>query len=206
MKGIVVASVLALLPVSAWAAGPAGSVEGQLGERALKKTIQLVYVEKVDGDEATKPLENMVMNQRNNTYLPHVMPVTAGTKVAFHTEDPELHNIYAKADDKVIFNTALPAGAPAFYRTFDKPGIIALTCNIHSEMSAFIVVLQNKYAALPDAETGKWKIEGLAPGSYTVKIWGEKLDDALKAKSFPVTVKAGASTTLEISSKVSLNP
>src|SRR4051812_31136954 len=132
-------------------AGPAplpGSVNGTLHERALMKSVQVIYLERVDGDAATAPIEGATMNQKGNTYLPHVLPVTVGTKVAFQTMDPELHNIYAKAGEDVLFNTALPSGAPVWNKVMKNAGVVALTCNIHSEMSAFIVVLQNRFFTL----------------------------------------------------------
>ena len=199
MKRVALATLFLLLGAPVHAAQPAtGSLGGTLHERALLKNLQAVYLEKVDGDAATAPIEGAAMNQKNNTYVPHLLPIVAGTKVAFQTMDPELHNIYAKAGTDVLFNTAMASGAPVLNRTFKTPGVIALTCNIHSEMSAFILVLQNRFFALPDAKTGAWKIEGIPAGHYTVRVWGEKLDDPLLKHSFPVTITPGATTTLEI--------
>ncbi len=198
MKRVALASLFILLSIPAHAASPGGAVEGTLHERALLKTLQLVYLEKVDADEATQPTDGATMNQKSNIYVPHVLPIVAGTRVAFQTMDPELHNIYAKAGESVLFNTALPAGAPLYNKAFKTPGIVALTCNIHSEMSAFIVVLQNRHFAQPDPKTGAWKIDGIPPGRYTVKVWGEKLDDALLKHEFPITITPGATTPLDI--------
>src|SRR5208282_5978732 len=99
----------------------------------------------------------------------HILPVVAGSKVSFLTEDPELHNIYAKAGETVLFNAALPPKSPANLKTFHEVGVVSLTCNIHSEMSAFVVVLQNKFFAQPDPTTGAWKIEGLPAGTYSLR-------------------------------------
>ncbi len=186
---------LALLAAPIALADAGGSVvQGSLGPDVVDR-VQLVYVEHVDGTFAPKPA---VMNQHDNTYLPHVLPVLVGTTVEFHSQDKELHNIFARgADHHVMFNDAvLPR--MKIQKVFPKLGVVKLTCNIHKTMLAFIPVLQNPYWVQPE-KSGQWKIEGLPPGQYQVRIWGEDLDDALLAKSFPLEVTGSTQTqTLQI--------
>jgi plastocyanin len=152
----------------------------------LRKKVQLVYVEKADGKFAP-PAEAAVVNQKGNKYLPSVLPLLVGSKVSFRSEDSELHNVFARGPKKVLFNQAqLPA--QKFEKAFTEVGAVHLTCNIHKEMSAWVVVLQNPYFAQPDPKTGAFAIEGVPPGTYTVRIWGEKLDEEDAARKFVVTV------------------
>jgi plastocyanin len=169
-------------------------VQGSLGSDVSDK-VQLVYVEHVDGTFAPK---TAIMNQHGNTYRPHVLPVLLGSTVEFHSQDPELHNVFARgADHHVMFNQAVLPHMQ-MKQVFAKPGVVKLTCNVHKTMLAFVPVLQNPYWAEPGKD-GSWKIEGLPPGQYQVRIWGEELDDALLAKSFPVSVTGPAqSQTLTI--------
>jgi polysaccharide lyase family 4-like protein len=83
----------------------------------------------------------------------------------------------------------LPQGH--FERVFNKPGVVHLTCNIHKEMSAYVVVLQNPYYAQIDRSTGQFLINNVPPGKYTLRIWGEQLSDEQNARAFPVTVEKG---------------
>src|SRR5579871_6449920 len=158
----------------------AESLTGTIDDPALRRKIDLVYVEKADG-----PFKAMTatINQKGNTYLPHIVPVLAGTKVTFQSQDPELHNVYARGEKKVIFNNAVLPHM-MFQEVFKDLGIVHLSCNIHKEMSAYVVVLQNPYWTTPDKKTGQFKIDGLKPGTYTVRVWGERLSDEENAKKY----------------------
>lgn len=157
---------------------------------SLRRNVQLVYVEKAAGNfpAPAKPAE---INQRNNVFFPHLLPVLVGSKVVFQSEDAELHNVFARSGPKVLFNQGQPP-KQVFDKTFSQPGFVHLTCNIHKEMSAWVLVMENPYFTVPDLKTGGFKIEGLPGGSYTVRLWGEKLEPDVAAKKFTVTVGAGA--------------
>ena len=178
-------------------AGSTGAVDGTLSGRSLQKNVQLVYLEKVDGADATKLTEGAVLDQKGNVYHPHVLPVVAGTTVSIKSSDPELHNVYAQKGSDVLFNTGMPAGSAPRSKTFEEPGVVAMSCSIHKEMSAFVVVLQNRFFTQPD-KTGKFRIEGVPTGNYVLRIWGERLEDSLLQKKFEVKVPSEGAVTIEI--------
>src|SRR5207248_2220241 len=127
----------------------AGTLNVQIDDPALRRKTTLVYIETAPG-KFTPPAQPAIMNQVHNTYSPRVLPVLAGQKVQFRSEDPELHNVFARQVKTTLFNQAvLPH--KSFERTFDKPGIVHLSCNVHREMSADVLVLQNPYFAQADA-------------------------------------------------------
>ncbi len=164
----------------------AEALNGSIDDPGLRRKTQLVYIESVPG-KFTPPAEPAVMSQQGNKYVPALLPVIAGQKIEFQSQDPELHNVYARAGKTVIFNQAvLPK--KMFERVINDPGVVHLSCNIHKEMSADIVVLQNPYYAKPDAKTGKFTIDNVPAGSYTLRIFGPDLSDEQKAKKFAVTV------------------
>jgi plastocyanin len=174
--------VTAALPAAA------DTLTGTLDEPALRRKVELVYVEKVDGQKP--PTESALVQQRGNTYVPHLIPVVVGQKVVFKSEDPELHNVYARGPKRVVFNDAvLPK--MQFEKSFTELGPVHLTCNIHKEMSAWVIVLQNKFWAKPD-KSGKFTIDGLPPGSYTIRFWGEGLTDEQLQKTLKLST-GGAS-------------
>lgn len=176
---------IALLALLAGSAASAETFTGQITDPGLRRKTQLVYIESVPGKFAP-PEKPAMMNQKGNTYLPHLLTVVAGTKVTFKSGDPELHNVYARASKVTLFNVAvLPS--QQFERTFDTVGIVHLACNVHREMSADIAVLQNPFFATPD-KSGKVTIDGVPAGSYSLRVWGEEMSDAQKAKKIPITV------------------
>jgi len=168
----------------------AEALTGKIDDPAMRRKTQLVFVEKFDG-KVKVPSEPAVVSQHGNVYLPHVLPVVAGTKVVFKSEDPELHNVYARGEKRVLFNDAVLPKMQSVPKELGDVGVVHLTCNIHKEMSAWVIVLQNPYFAVPQKD-GSFTINGLPPGTYTVKFWGEELSDEQKAKTMKITV-GGAS-------------
>ena len=71
----------------------------------------------------------------------------------------------------------LPRGQSRSVR-FDRPGVVRVFCEIHSHMSAFILVFAHRYFATTDAE-GRYRIEGVPPGTYTLAVWN---DGAVRAR------------------------
>src|SRR5262249_7922153 len=158
----------------------------------FRKDTYVVYLDKIHGTGSTSDAP-AVMNQRHNTYLPRILPVVVGSKVAFHSEDPELHNAYARSlsTKNDSFNLGITPKSPPFLRTFSKEEVVKLTCNVHKEMLAFILVLPNPYFAVVEKGQDQFHLEGIPPGQHQLRIWGEKLEEPMLAKTFPITVTAG---------------
>ncbi len=135
-------------------------------------------------------LKRETMNQKNATFIPHVLPIVKGTVVDFVNEDDTYHNVFSLSSTKRFNIGRRPTGEVVPVK-FDKTGIAEIFCDIHSYMSAFIVVLGSPFFAKPD-EHGSFKIQGIPPGVYTVKFWHERLHSADKT----VTITAGDVTTI----------
>jgi plastocyanin len=178
--------VLGLVSATAYA----DNLKGRIEDPALRRKTQLVYVEKV-AQPPKPPTAPAIMNQQGIKYVPHILPIQAGTKVVFKSEDPELHNVYARGLKKVLFNDAVLPNMQSAPKTFDEIGPVKLSCNVHKEMGAWIIVLQNPYFTVPDKD-GSFTISGVPAGTYSVKFWGEEMTDEQKAKSVTITV-GGAS-------------
>jgi len=89
--------------------------------------------------------------------------------VVFHNQDPTRHHVYSYSPAKQ-FERPVPANSDAPRVTFDKPGIVALGCNIHDQMLAYAVVLDTPYFARAD-EKGVVSIPNLPNGNYKATIW-----------------------------------
>ncbi len=198
MPSFRIAVSLALIASGAVAhAADGGAIDGVV-QGALRRDVSLVYVEEVAGRTFTPPPAPATMNQIRNTYQPHLLPVLVGSEVEFKSVDPELHNVYARATGKTLFNIAIPPSSPIAYRQrFDKVGVVKLSCNVHREMLAFVVVLQNPYFAVPD-KSGKFRIEGVPAGRYVLRVWGESIEDDILQKKFPVEVPSAAPTVVAV--------
>jgi len=128
-----------------------------------------------------------VLTQHNKTFEPHVLVVQVGTVVQFPNKDPFFHNIFSLFDGKRFDLGLYEAGTTRSVR-FDRPGISYLFCNIHSEMSAVVVVVETPYFAMSN-RSGIVSIPEVPDGRYELHVWYERsLPENLKRLAMPVTI------------------
>lgn len=108
------------------------------------------------------------MDQKNRAFVPHVLPIQTGTWVEFPNSDDIRHQVYSLSPTR-RFQLPLYTGKPAFPIQFNTPGVVVLGCNVHENMSAYIVVVDTPYFAT--AEAGHTTLQGLTPGQYTLHAW-----------------------------------
>ena len=123
------------------------------------------------------------MDQRNEAFVPHVLAIVAGTTVDFPNSDPTYHNVFSLSKPKRFDLGRYAAGRSKSVR-FDQPGIVRVFCDIHSHMSAVIVVFSHRYFAVTDDE-GRYRIENVPPGTYSVVAWHESLPAETRKTSVP---------------------
>ena len=126
------------------------------------------------------------MDQRGETFVPHVLAIVAGTTVDFPNNDATYHNVFSLSKAKTFDLGRYAAGRSKSVR-FDTPGIVRVFCDIHSHMSAFILVFSHRYFAVTDDE-GRYRLGDVPPGTYTVVAWNELSEP----ESRRVTVSEGA--------------
>jgi plastocyanin len=111
------------------------------------------------------------MDQRNETFLPHVLAVEEGTVVDFPNNDSTYHNVFSLSKPKRFDLGRYARGRSRAVR-FDRPGIVRVFCDIHSHMSAFVLVFSHPYYASTEGD-GRYRIDNIPPGTYTVSAWHE---------------------------------
>lgn len=173
-----------------------GVITGEIqAKRSKYKKDVVVYLKGVKGKFGV-PKQHAIVDQKNLVFIPHVQPVLAGTAVEFKNSDNVNHNVFSPAICKK-FN--LGTFNPGMHRTvkFDEPCVVDLLCNVHSEMLAYIVVLDNPYFAKTD-DNGKFTIKDVPAGTYEITAWSEKLQPA---GNYKVTVTDGKTATVDIKLK-----
>ncbi len=167
------------------AADKGATISGTIEVRRLRNAKDvLVYLENVEGTFEPPP-ENPVVDQKDLTFIPHVLPVLVGTTVLFTNNDKVKHNVFSPSKC-CKFNLGTYDAGVVREVTFDTPGVTNVLCNVHTEMSAFIIILQNPYFAITDPD-GKFSIKSIPPGTYKIKTWHEKL----REKEQDITVVEG---------------
>ena len=114
------------------------------------------------------------MNQEDYTFVPRVLPVLAGDEVAFHNSDDELHNIHTYAKGRRRnrnFNRGQRPGS-TFTGVFARPDSVLVLCDIHSQMIAHILVLDNGFFTRV-SDDGTFSIGDVPPGEYELTAWSE---------------------------------
>ena len=179
-RNILMAPLLvAVLVVAASAGTIGGKVSGVTGE-------SVVYVEAIAGKTFPAPTQQPVMDQKGLMFQPHIVVVQQGATVQFLNSDSVARNVFwisVGGNKKLGHNLGTwPKGEKRPFK-FDNPGAVPLLCNVHPEMSGYVVVTPTPYYALTD-KSGEYKIENVPDGSYTVTGWHE----GAKSQSKPVTV------------------
>jgi plastocyanin len=135
----------------------------------------VIYIDKIEGKRFEAPKGSILMDQKNLTFVPHVLPILEGTTVDFQNNDDVLHNVFSP--DKCVnkFNLgSWPKGEKRSF-TFTEPGCMAvMLCNVHPEMEAYVLTLETPYFAKSD-ENGNFEILNVPAGKYILKIWHERL-------------------------------
>ena len=140
--------------------------------------------------EQTTP-GHAVMDQRDETFVPHVLAITTGTTVDFRNNDRIFHNVFSLSRVKPFDLGRYAAGRSKPVR-FDAPGIVRVFCEIHSHMNAFILVFSHPFFRVTDAD-GRYRIDNVPPGIYNVVAWNE----GTKSEPMQVTVPESGVTELD---------
>ena len=116
------------------------------------------------------------MDQRNETFVPHVLAVDTGAIVDFPNNDTTYHNVFSLSKTKKFDLGRYARGKSKAVR-FDQPGVVRIFCDIHSHMSAFVLVFNHPYYAKTEVD-GRYRIDNIPPGTYSVSAWheGDKRD------------------------------
>jgi plastocyanin len=128
-----------------------------------------------------------VLDQRNLSFSPHVLAVQLGTVVEFPNHDRVFHNVFSDHDGKK-FNLGLYPVGTTKPVPFDTEGLSRVFCNIHPQMSAYVMALDTPYFAVSDA-AGRFTIPDVAAGTYTYHAWRS---GASRLTGGVVTVAAGS--------------
>ncbi|TVV76834.1 methylamine utilization protein [Sphingomonas solaris] len=110
-----------------------------------------------------------VVAQQNIQFTRYVLIVPVGAQVSFPNRDKVRHHVYSFSKAK-RFELKLYGQEEARTVTFDKPGVVALGCNIHDPMTAFIMVVDTRFAARTDA-SGRVSITGVPGGNVNLRVW-----------------------------------
>lgn len=192
----------AVLPLALWmtaTAAAASPVSGTLVVTSRPRTMPapaIVYAEPLDAAAPRRP-GTFTLAQKGRAFQPAVLAVPVGSTVEFPNQDLVFHNVFSLSSPEP-FDLGLYKKGESKTRTFTRPGLYRVFCNIHPEMTAFVAVVPTSYVAIADPH-GRYALD-LPAGRYRLTAVSERADYA----SAEITVGAGAvvapSLTLDESS------
>ena len=184
--------LLAMLLVVAVAA-QAGTVSGKVSG-ANADTV--VWIDNPSG-KADVPAKPIVVDQKGLLFVPHVTVVPLGSTVEFLNSDNVQHNVFWASiggNKKLGKNLGTwPKGEKRSFK-FDNPGVVTVLCNVHPEMSAYLVVVATPYHATTNA-SGEYTIENVPDGPHTITVWHE----GMKQQSKPLTTSGATKADFTLS-------
>jgi plastocyanin len=146
----------------------------------------------IHGDMGWTPHQkHAVILQKDKTFSPHILAIPVGSFVDFPNLDPIFHNAFSSYSGQIFDVGLYPPGTSRSVR-FTREGVVRVFCNIHSSMSAMIVVLATPYFAVTRLD-GSFALPDVPPGEYTLRVVHERSSEAtLQALTRSITVGADA--------------
>jgi plastocyanin len=194
-KVAVAASITLALAATSWA----NEIKGKVSVQGIKSAENIaVYVDVIADKKFDPPKDHVVVDQKKMAFIPHVVAVQQGTTVEFLNSDPVGHNVYwpsISGNKKLSHNLGTwPKGEKKPFQ-FNDLGTASLLCNVHPEMSGYVVVVPTPYFAVTDKE-GNFEIKNVPAGKYTLKTWSEDGKPTTQAVDL-----SGATATVELTVK-----
>ena len=184
---------------------PTGTVEGRVSFETMpdheffEVSDAVIYLSggglTIETPAPPRTPERLLLDQIDYTFVPRVMPVMAGDELSFHNSDDELHNIHTYAKGRRRnrnFNRGQRPNS-TFTGVFARPDSILVLCDIHSQMIAHILVLDNGFFTKA-GDDGAYAITDIPPGQYDLTAWHEWFGEV----STTVEVGDGESVSMDI--------
>jgi plastocyanin len=151
----------------------------------------VISLKQLQGTAVAQPGTRVTMLQKDKTFSPHVLPILVGTNVEFPNSDPIFHNAFSSYNGQIFDIGLYPPGSTRSV-WFRREGVVRVFCNIHSSMSAVIVVLGTPYFAATIRD-GSFEIRNVPPGDYQMAVFHERATEAtLKGLERRISVEPGA--------------
>ena len=155
--------------LSAHAATLEIKINDQNGQPLENAVVELVSTDSTSPIVNNEQAPGYKMVQQNKAFAPFVLAVPRHAAVDFPNLDSTRHHVYSFSPAKT-FEIKLYKGKPHAPVVFDKPGVVALGCNIHDNMQGHIYVSDSSNVAVADS-LGSIRFTGLDASSYQIKLW-----------------------------------
>jgi plastocyanin len=139
----------------------------------------VVFLESDTVTNFSPPLAPVIIQVRrdatdNSVFSPHILPVLAGTTVAWRNEDTVYHKLFSLSEVATFEFPLCRQGDEPQRWTFTKPGRVDVFCSIYANMSGTVLVLEYPWFTGTDYRNN-YLIAKVPAGNYRLKVWHERL-------------------------------
>jgi plastocyanin len=191
---------LVVLSLAVTATAGAATVRGRIelvekdGKRASDLADAVVWVE---GPKEKPRAASATITMKGKAFDPRVAVVPVGGTVAFPNQDPVFHNVFSVSGEN-RFDLELYKKPKSASFVFRHPGLVRVYCNIHPQMSAYVLVRDNPFWARASPD-GSFEIPDVPGGTWMMKAWHERAGEASQAVSVPDEGELEVPITLDAS-------
>lgn len=136
----------------------------------------VVWLEPVGGPAPLAQRRSYTINQKNKRFTPHVLAVPIGSELNLPNGDPIFHNAFSTFSGQPFDTGLYPPGSTQKV-VLRRSGVVRIFCNIHSNMSAVVVVTPTPWLAVTGKD-GRFTINDAPAGEYQLRVWHERSTDA----------------------------
>ena len=194
-------AALLLLGLAPTALRAQGTVTGQVtisekpGETTSDLGTAVIWMEPTGGARGRPAATTAQIAMDGRKFVPRVRVVTPGSKVDFPNQDPFNHNLFSNADGGQ-FDLGLYGRGETKSALFAKAGAYPIYCNIHSRMTAWIIVVPTPHVAQAGAD-GQYSIDKVPAGRYLLHVWHERTADITREISVGASGASQADAALD---------
>ncbi len=195
MYVLLIASLFAARPVAAQ-----GAVSGRVamqekpGETTKDFDATVIYL-MPKGAPARVAETKAQMAMSGRQFTPRVRVVTTGSTVEYANQDPFSHNIFSTAPGAMFDLGTYGSGITKSTR-FAKPGAFPVYCNIHAQMTSFVVVVSTSHYTQAGADA-RWKIASVPAGKWELHVWHERAPEVTQELDVPAAGLANVDVSLD---------
>ena len=162
----------------------------------------VVYIDRIQAPATDGTRPHATVLQKDGEFVPHILPVVAGSEVEWSNMDDIYHNVFSMADACSFDLGLYKRGDESKVTRCDIPGRVDVFCSIHTRMSCVVLVVPNPWFALT-GPGGRYTIKNIPAGAYRLKAWHERLPAQVREIVVPTEGAVTADFTLGLGQKPS---